>query len=98
MWVKLAALRYSNQRLFNYSYSFSANADYVFYAQSVLPQIQSQNQTSIAMRKMSGNLNVSAFRNYRQSVDQFVRNDRGFLSASKIRGTPAYWKKIQSEF
>lgn len=50
------------------------------------------------MRKMSGNLNVSAFRNCRESVDQFVRNDQGFLFASKIRGTPAYWKKIQSEF
>lgn len=91
-------MQYSNQKLFNYSFSFSANADYIFYAQSVLPQIQSQNQTSIAMRKMSGNLNVPAFRNYRKSVDQFVRNDQRFLFASKIRGTPAYWKKIQSEF
>ena len=49
------------------------------------------------MRKVSGNSNASMFRNYKESVDNLVRNDQGFLFMSKIRGTPAYWKRFQSE-
>ena len=49
------------------------------------------------MRKVSGNLNASMFRNYKESVDNLVRNDQGFLFMSKIRGTPSYWKRFQSE-
>ena len=94
---KLPVSRYFNQRLLNYTHRFSSNADYIFYAQSVLQQIQFQNQISIAMRKVSGNLNASMFRHYKESVDNLVRNDQGFLFMSKIRGTPAYWKRFQSE-
>ena len=49
------------------------------------------------MRKVSRNLNASMFRNYKESVDNLVRNDQGFLFMSKIRGTPAYWKRFQCE-
>ena len=86
-----------NQRLLNYTHRFSSNADYIFYAQSVLQQIQFQNQISIAMRNVSGDLNALVFRNYKESVDNLVRSDQGFLFMSKIRGTPAYWKRFQSE-
>ena len=49
------------------------------------------------MRKVSGNLNASMFTNCKESVDNLVRNDQEFLFMSKIRGTPAYWKRFQSE-
>ena len=94
---KLPVSRYFNQRLLNYTHRFSSNADCIFYAQSVFQQIQFQNQTSIAMRKVSGNINASMVRNYKESVDNLVRNDQGFLFTSKIRGTPANWKRFQSE-
>ena len=84
---ELPVSRYFNQRLLNYTHRFSSNADYIFYAQSVLQQIQFQNQISIAMRKVSGNLNASMFRHYKESVDNLVGNDQGFLFMSKIRGT-----------
>ena len=84
-------------KLLNYTHRFSSSADYIFYAQSVLQQIQFQNQISIAIRKVSGNLNASMFRNYKESVNNLVRHDKGVLLMSKIRGTSAYWKRFQSK-
>ena len=49
------------------------------------------------MRKVSGNLNASIFRNSKEPVDNLVRNDQGFLFMSTIRGTLAYWKRFQPE-
>ena len=72
--------RYFNQRLPNYTQQFSSNSDFIFYAESVLQQMNFHNQISIVMRKMSSvGLNASTFRNYKESVQQFVRNDQGFL-------------------
>ena len=90
--------RYFNQRLLNYTQRFSTNSDYIFYAQSVLQQVNFHHQISTATRKMSSVvLNASVFQNYKDSVQWFVRNNQGFTFMNQIRTTPTYWKKFQSE-
>ena len=49
--IKWQGSRYFSQRPLNYTNRFSPNSDYVFYPQSVLQQIQLQNQIFKAMTK-----------------------------------------------
>ena len=49
------------------------------------------------MKTVAGQLTVGMLANYDESVKWFASNDQGFLFMNQIKGTPAYWKKLQRE-
>ena len=53
--MPLRPSKYFNHRLLNYSLHFASDPDYIFFAHSVMQKIQSNNQISIAMRKITSN-------------------------------------------
>ena len=93
----LTPTRYFNQRLLNFSQTFASNSDYIFFAQSVLQQKNLNDQINIAMKTVTGQLTAGMFANYDESVKWFASNDQGFFFMNQIKGTPAYWKKLQRE-
>uniref|UniRef100_A0A7M5V9S6 ATP-dependent DNA helicase n=2 Tax=Clytia hemisphaerica TaxID=252671 RepID=A0A7M5V9S6_9CNID len=97
--VKLSPSKYFNQRLLNEKQNFASDPDYIFYACSVLQQLRLSNQINIAMKKVSAsNLSAGMFsQNFKETVKQFIANDKAFAFMSTIKGTPAYWKKFQQE-
>ena len=70
---------------------------YIFFAQLVLQEKNFRVQISIAMKKKMGNFTAGMFTNYKDSVDKLVNKDQGFYFMNQIRGTPAYWKRLQYE-
>ena len=54
--VKLSPVKYFNQRLLNYKQKFASDSDYIFYALSVMLQLNLNSQINIAMKKVSTNL------------------------------------------
>ena len=53
--VKLSPVKYFNQRLLNYKQKFASDADYIFFALSVMQQLNLNSQINIAMKKVSCN-------------------------------------------
>ena len=49
------------------------------------------------MKKKMGNFTAGMFTNYKDSVDKLVNKDQEFYFMNQIRGTPAYWKRLQYE-
>lgn len=52
--VRLSASKYFNQRLLNYKRRFASDIDYIFFAHSVLQQMQLSSQINIALKKVKG--------------------------------------------
>ena len=94
--INLSPSKYFKQRLLNYSQTFAGDSDYIFFAHAVLQRIQLNSQINIAMRKVSsdtltaGTLN----RNFKETVRQFMANDKAYNFMNSIKGTPAYWKSL----
>ena len=98
--VKLSPVKYFNQRLLNYKQKFSSDSDYIFYALSVVQQLNLNSQINIAMKKMCTNQLTAGMlsNNFCDTVKSFIAKDEGYYSfMSPIKGTPAYWKKFLSE-
>ena len=91
----LTPARHFNQCLLNFSQIFTSNSDYILFTQSVLQQINLNDQINIGMKKVTGQLTAGMFANYDESVKRFVSNDQVFLFMNQIKETPAYWKKFQ---
>ena len=51
------------------------------------------------MRKVSsGQLHAGMLsQNFKETVKQFIANDKAFSFMSTIKGTPAYWKRFLQE-
>lgn len=49
------------------------------------------------MRKNSNPLNASMFQNYKEQIQNIVKSDHTFYFINSIKGSPAYWKKLESE-
>jgi hypothetical protein len=80
----------------NYTQTFSSDPDYLFYVNSVLQQLNLRSQISIAMKKVSGE-NITAgllSQNFKETVKEFIANDKAFSFMSSIKGTPAYYHLI----
>ena len=97
--VKLSPVKYFNQRLLNYKQKFSSDSDYIFYALSVMQQLNLNGQINIAMKKTCTNqLNAGMLsNNFSNTVKAFIAKDEGYGFMTTIKGTPAYWKKFLSE-
>ncbi|XP_066928370.1 uncharacterized protein [Clytia hemisphaerica] len=97
--VKLSPSKYFNQRLLNYTQKFASDPDYIFFANSVIQQVSLTSQINVAMRKVAAsNLNAGMLsQNFKETVKQFIANDKAFAFMSTVKGTPAYWKKFQQE-
>ena len=91
--VQLSPVKYFNQRLLNYTQRFSSNGDYIFFAHYVMQQINLFNQINIATSKVSGTINAGQLKNnFRETVQSFISEDKGFTFMKSVKGTPAYWK------
>ena len=97
--IKLSPVKYFNQRLLNYTQMFASDSDYIFYAHSVLQQLNLQSRINIAMKKVGGNqLNAGMLSlNFKEKVKEFISNDQGYSFMNTIKGTPAYWKRFLQE-
>ena len=49
--ILLSPVKYFNQRLLNYTQRFASDSDYIFFANSVLQQLNLNNQINVAMKK-----------------------------------------------
>ena len=97
--IKLSPVKYFNQRLLNYTQKFASDSDYIFYAHSLLQQLNLHSRINIAMKKVGGNqLNAGMLsQNFKEKVKEFVSNDQGYSFMNTIKGTPAYWKRFLQE-
>ena len=50
--ITLNSVKYFNQRLVNYKQKFASNSDYIFFALSVMLQLNLNSQINIAMKKV----------------------------------------------
>ena len=94
--VKLSPTKYFNQRLLNYKQNFASDPDYIFFACSVLQQLNLISSINIAMKKVdSTGITAGMFNvNYKQTIQEFLAADRGFSFMKNIKGSPAYWKNF----
>ena len=97
--TKLSPVKYFNQRLLNYKQKFAADSDYIFYALSVMLQLNLNSQINIAMKKVCSNQLTAGMlsNNFSETVKSFIAKDEGFNFMNSIKGTPAYWKKFLFE-
>ena len=97
--IKLSPVKYFNQRLLNYKQKFSSDSDYIFYALTVMQQLNLNSQINIAMKKMCTNQVTAGMlsNNFTDTVKSFIAKDEGYSFMTPIKGTPAYWKKFLSE-
>ena len=97
--VKLSPVKYFNQRLLNYKQKFASDADYIFFALSVMQQLNLNSQINIAMKKVSSNSLTAGMlsNNFSETIKSFIAKDEGFNFMNPIKGTPAYWKRFLFE-
>ena len=97
--MPLTPSKYFNQQLLNYSQYFALDLDYIFFAHSVMQEVQIIDQIGIAMRKITSNsLNAGKLNNnFKGMVQQFIAQDKTYSFMSLIKDTPAYWKKTLFE-
>ena len=97
--IKLSPVKYFNQRFLNYTQKFASDPDYIFYAHSLLQQLNLQSRINIAMKKVGGNqLNAGMLsQNFKEKVKEFISNEQGYSFMNTIKGTPAYWKRFLQE-
>ena len=96
---KLSPVKYFNQRLLNYTQMFASDPDFIFYALSVMQQLNLQSQINIAMKKVcAGHLTAGMLsHNFSERVKEFIAKDDAYHFMNTIKGTPAYWKKFLYE-
>ena len=56
-----------------------------------------RDQIFIVMKQISGSLTAEFFVDYKPSNGKLVSSSQGFCLINQIKGTPAYWKKVQQE-
>ncbi|XP_057310266.1 uncharacterized protein LOC130648243 [Hydractinia symbiolongicarpus] len=97
--VPLSASKYFNQRLLNYKRRFASDVDYIFFAHSLLQQMQLSSQINIALKKVKGDGLTAGMlsSNFKENVNSFIAADEGFHFMHSIKGTPAYWKRFLLE-
>ena len=85
--------------LLNYKQKFSSNPDYIFFAHSVIQQLNLNGRVNIATQKVkSGQLTAGMLsRNVKESVKSFVANGEAYSFMNTVKGTPAYWKRFLFE-
>ena len=79
--IFLSPSKYFNQRLLNYSQKFASDSDYIFFAQSVMQHLKLISSINIAMQKIKS-------KNLTYEAFNFMNT---------LKGTPAYWKRVQLE-
>ena len=97
--IKLSPVKYFNQRLLNYKQKFASDSDYIFYALSVMLQLNLNSQINIAMKKVCTSQLTAGMlsSNFSDTVKSFIAKDEGFSFMNSVKGTPAYWKKFLFE-
>ncbi|XP_057316777.1 uncharacterized protein LOC130657796 [Hydractinia symbiolongicarpus] len=97
--IKLSPTKYFNQRLLNYKQKFASNSDYIFYVLSTLQQLNMSSQINIAVKKVKTDSLTAGMlsKNFSETVQSCIAEDKGFQFMSPIKGTPAYWKRFLSE-
>ena len=97
--VKLTPCRYFNQRLLNYTQKFSADSDYIFYAQSLMQHLNLNNSINTALKKIQteGLTAGRLSQNFKETISNLIANDDAFSFMSNLKGSPAYWKKFLYE-
>ena len=87
---------YNVKRDINLSASKYFNQRNTFLAHAVFQRIKLNSQISIVMRKvLSDNLTAGMLsRNFKETVRQFIANDKAYNLMNSIKSTPAYWKKV----
>ena len=64
----------------------------------MLQNISLTNQIDVGMRKSAISLNSGMLsQNFKETVKQFIANDKAFAFMNSVKGTPAYWKKFLQE-
>ena len=83
----------------NYTKCFASDTDYIFFAHSVLQQMQFSSQINIELKKVKGHsLTAGMFSsNFNEKVNSFIATDDGYHFMDTIKGTPAYWKRFLLE-
>ena len=97
--TKLSPVKYCNQRLLNYKQKFAFDTDYIFFALSVMPQLNLNSQMNIAIKKLCTNQLTAGMlsNNFSDTVKSFIAKNEGFNFMNSVKGTPAYWKKFLFE-
>ena len=78
----------------NYKQCFASCADYIFFAQFGLQQLNLTSQINVALNKVSGNIIAQMLSNYKEAVHSFISADQGHTFMNYVKGTPSYWKRF----
>jgi len=84
--------KYFNQRLRLYTKIFFRLWLHIFFANTIIQSASLSNQINVAMRKVSSvSINAGMLsQNFKETVRQFIANDKAFAFMSTVKGTPAY--------
>ncbi|XP_077378697.1 uncharacterized protein LOC144019426 isoform X12 [Festucalex cinctus] len=98
---RLTLARYFNNRILHADGRFAQNVEYIFFAQYMVEIEQVMSNVSIALRK--GNKGQTCQRlsddllNNEESLKTLLQCDEGYRFLKPIRGTPAFWQKVQRD-
>ena len=97
--VPLSPVKYFNQRLLNFKQTFASDADFIFFARSIVEQHHLKSSINISMQKVRG-MQITAGivkQNYKESVKRLLSSENAYSFMSSVKGTPAYWKQFLFE-
>ena len=93
--IPICPVKYFNQRLLNYTQRFAGDADYIFFARSVIEQHYLSSSINIAMKNLKPGTTVSSITtNYKDRIQNFLGSSDAFSFISSVKGTQFYWKQF----
>ena len=97
--VSFSPVKYFNQRLLNFKQTFASDADFTFFARSVVEQHHLKSSVNISMQKVQA-LQITAGtvkQNYTELVKRLLSSENAYCFMSSVKDTPAYWKQFLFE-
>ncbi|KAK7886520.1 hypothetical protein WMY93_026141 [Mugilogobius chulae] len=95
--IPLTLFRYFLNRIMHVDRRFAHNAEYIFFALSMIEVDQVVSKVSIASRKGHSGSKTSSGKNVKDSLKEMLNHDDGYHFLHPIRGTPAYWQTAQKD-
>ena len=100
--TKLTVRKYFNQRLLDADGRFGKDVEYLFTAQYMVEDKQVHDAENIAMRQAQGRRHIGAVLTAgsvknKEVLRQMVQRDDAYKFLKQVRGSPAYFQKVQYE-
>ena len=85
--------------IINFKQTFASDADFIFFARSIVEQHHFKFSINISMQKVRG-MQITAGtvkQNYKESVKRLLSSENAYSFMSYVKGTPGQWRQFLFE-